>query len=91
MRYYIGMSEEGAAAKPKIGKVIVKRDTCIGAAVCEALAPGTFEMDSENIAVVKPQEGWDGYGAIMDAAKACPVLAIEVFDENGKKLYPKED
>lgn len=83
------MPEEGSA-KPKIGKVIVKRDVCIGAAVCEALAPGTFAMDSENIAIVKPKEGWDDFDAILDAAKACPVLAIEVFDEAGNKLYPEE-
>ncbi len=71
-------------------KVIVKRDTCIGAASCVALAPGTFEMDEENIAVVLDQEGWDSPDEIVMAARSCPTLAIIVEDaQTGERLYPE--
>lgn len=74
----------------KVAEISVDRETCIGAVVCEALAGGTFLMDDENIAVVKPKDGWDDRETILDAARACPVLAIKVKDEDGTQLYPEE-
>ncbi|MCA9375972.1 MAG: ferredoxin [Candidatus Doudnabacteria bacterium] len=74
-----------------IDHVEVDRSACIGAVVCEALAPGTFEIDDENIAVVRPKEGWDDDEAILDAAKACPVLAIKLMAQDGSQIFPEED
>lgn len=67
----------------------VLRDKCIGAASCVAVAPYTFKLDDKNIAVVIKSTGnKDEDDAILLAAQSCPTAAIEVYDENGKKLWP---
>ncbi len=71
----------------KIGKIVVDRNLCIGAASCIALAPGVFELDAENKAVVYNDKGADDE-TILLAAKSCPTRAILVFDEDGKQIYP---
>jgi len=65
----------------------VIRDKCIGAATCVVYAPSTFDLDEDNIAIIK-NENWDRLEKIVAAAQSCPVLAIEVFVK-GKKVYPK--
>lgn len=68
-------------------KVKVDRLLCIGTADCVAIAPNTFELDSEAKAVVKKQNG-DSDEKILEAAKTCPVLAIIVKDDSGKQIFP---
>lgn len=72
----------------KISKVTVLRDVCIGAAPCTVIAPEAFELDSEGKAVLK--DGWKNVEGktILEAAQSCPVNAIEVYDEAGKKIHP---
>jgi ferredoxin len=71
----------------KIGKIVVDRTLCIGAASCIAVAPGVFELDGENKAVVYNDKGADAE-AILLAAKSCPTQAVLVFDEEGKQIFP---
>lgn len=68
-------------------KVKVDRLLCIGTADCVAIAPNTFELDSESKAVVKKQNG-DSDEKILQAAKTCPVLAIIVKDDSGNQVFP---
>ncbi len=69
--------------------VKVLRDKCIGAASCVAVAPKTFKLDDQNKAVVIKQTGDpDTDDAILLAAQSCPTAAIEVFDKDGKKIWP---
>ena len=71
-------------------KVEVIRDKCIGAASCVAIAPGTFELDEENIARVISQEGDDDETQLL-GAQSCPTAAIIVTDtETGEQVWPKE-
>ncbi len=60
-------------------KATVDRDTCIGCGVCPSVCPEVFEMDDENIAIVKvdevPAELED---SAKEAEEACPVEAIRV-------------
>ena len=72
---------------PKIAKIIVDRDLCIGAASCVAIAPGVFALDDENKAFVVDQNGADN-DTILLAAQSCPTKAIFLFDENGNQIYP---
>ncbi|HBH45903.1 MAG: hypothetical protein A2445_00235 [Candidatus Jacksonbacteria bacterium RIFOXYC2_FULL_44_29] len=74
---------------PRISKVVVLRDVCIGAAPCTVVAPDAFELDSEGKAVVK--DSWKNTAGktVLEAAQSCPVNAIEVYDEAGTKIYPK--
>lgn len=81
-------------------KVKVDRSLCIGAASCVAVAPNTFDLDSEGKAVIKKKDGSstsdfvnysdlnDNETSIEHAAKSCPVNAIIIVevDENGKEI-----
>lgn len=71
----------------KIGKIVIDRNLCIGAASCIAVAPGVFELDSENKAVVHNDHGATDEEILL-AAKSCPTRAILVFDEDGNQIYP---
>ena len=72
---------------PKIARIFVDRDLCIGAASCVAIAPGVFALDSENKAVVTNPQGADNE-TILLAAQSCPTRAIVLFDEKGNQIYP---
>jgi len=71
----------------KIAKIVVDRDLCIGAAPCVTVAPGVFQLDDENKAVVIDAHGADD-DTILLAAQSCPVRAISLFDEEGNQIYP---
>lgn len=71
----------------KIGKIVVDRNLCIGAASCVAIAPGVFELDQENKAVVFNDRGADDE-TILLAAQSCPTRAIILFDDEGNQIYP---
>lgn len=73
----------------KISKIVVKTDLCIGAGPCEVLAPETFEVINGK-AVVKNVDG-NTFEEIISAAKSCPVFAIEIYDENGKLIWPENN
>lgn len=68
-------------------RIEVKRDLCIGAASCIAVAPGVFELDSEMKAIVKDQKGADP-ATLLEAARACPTIAIFLYDDDGKQVFP---
>lgn len=71
-------------------KITVDREACIGDAACCSDAPDTFEMDDDDIAVVKDPVG-DDRDTILEAAENCPTDAIKIEDaESGEVLYPKD-
>lgn len=72
----------------KIGKIVVDRDLCIGAAPCIAVAASVFELDGENKAVVTDANSVDDETLLM-AAESCPTRAILLFDKEGKQVFPK--
>ncbi len=72
----------------KIGKIVVDRDLCIGAAPCVTVAPGVFELDEENKAIVTNPKGADD-DTILLAAQSCPVQAVLLYDEEGNQIYPE--
>lgn len=74
----------------KIGKltVTVDRNLCIGAASCVAVAPKTWVLDNEAKAVFLDTADQETPETIIDSAKACPVAAIIITDENGKQIFP---
>jgi len=87
---------------PKI-RIKVDPELCIGAASCVTVAPESFTLNMENKAWVLDHGqnlGSNTYerevevtneelDQIILAAQACPTLAVFVFDENGKQLYPE--
>ena len=71
----------------KIAKIEVDREACIGAAPCVTVAPGVFQLDEENKAIIVDAKGADD-DTILLAAESCPVQAIILFDEDGEQIYP---
>lgn len=72
------------------GKYTVKviRDKCISAGSCVAIAPGTFKLDEEGIAVILSQTGDDPETQLL-GAQSCPTAAVEIIDnETGEKVWP---
>lgn len=70
-------------------KMHVDRNLCIGAATCIAVAPKTFVLDSEAKAVILQSSQEELPETIIESAKACPVAAIIITDETGKKVFPE--
>ena len=84
-------------------RIRVDEDLCIGAASCVTVAPETFMLNDENKAIVLDRTGadatqtyerWcevsdDEYQTILLAAQSCPTLAIFLYDESGKQLFPE--
>lgn len=67
-------------------EVRVLRTKCISAATCVVYAPNTFDLDKENLAIIKAGE-WDRLEKIIAAAQSCPVTAIEIY-KDGIQIYP---
>jgi ferredoxin len=72
----------------KIGKIVVDRDLCIGAASCVAVAGTVFELDNENKAVAITTDAADD-DTLLAAAESCPTKAILLFDKEGNQVFPK--
>jgi len=70
-------------------KMYVDRDLCIGAATCIAVAPKTYILDSEAKAIILSSAQQELPDTIIESAKACPVAAIIITDETGKKIFPE--
>lgn len=70
-------------------KVTVDRSLCIGAATCIAVAPKTFLLDSEAKAIILDTAVQEKGETILEAARACPVAAITIEDQTGKKIFPE--
>ena len=58
-------------------RIEIDRSLCNGMASCVKVAPDTFDLDDDGIAIVS---GEADEGAI-EAAECCPLAAIAVFDE----------
>ena len=69
-------------------RIRVDHATCVGNAMCEAIAPKVFQLnDNRQSEAVDP--AGDTFEKIMEAAESCPVSAILVEDaETGEQLFP---
>ena len=65
-------------------EVEVHRGRCIGSKSCINAAPGAFELDAVNVAVVR-QPLTEPVEALVEAAECCPTGAISVT-RDGEKL-----
>jgi ferredoxin len=86
-------------------KIQIKVDPnlCIGAAACVTVAPETFQLNNENKADVLDHGRAPGGATyerelevtdeelqnILLGAESCPVLAVFVYSEDGKQLFPR--
>lgn len=68
-------------------RIVIDRQKCQGIGACVGAAPDVFEIDSAGKATVINKEGADDE-VILQAAEACPLEAITLYDENGEQVYP---
>jgi ferredoxin len=63
------------------------REKCIGAASCVKLAPDVWQLDDEGLAKpLKTDFDEKDLNKNVKAAKSCPAHAIEIYDDQGKKI-----
>jgi ferredoxin len=65
----------------------VDRQLCYGFGDCVDTAPAVFELDDENVSVVKDPDAAP-LEEIVEAAQNCPVDAIIITGEDGEQIYP---
>ncbi len=86
-------SKEPLADAPrKIGnirRIVVDRTACIGARSCVLVSSKIFAMDDQNLAYILDPDADDDENLKL-AAQSCPVLAIHLYNEDGKKIFPEE-
>lgn len=73
----------------EVRRIVVDRETCIGARSCVVVAPGVFQLDDDNLAYVSDPDNTDE-DTIKLAARSCPVFAIKLYDEDGKQIFPEQ-
>lgn len=71
---------------PRDARVRIDASVCIGSSNCIEIEPDAYEMDPRGVAAVVA--GGVPIEALLAGARACPVGAIEVFDETGRRIYP---
>ena len=83
-------------------KIVYRKSECIGAGACEFAFPEGWHFDKEtSIATLKDPKATktdeveeliiteDQYESYLDSARVCPVLIIEIYDnETGEKVFP---
>ncbi len=66
----------------------IDQDLCIGAATCIAIAPKAWALNDEAKAIILDTSDQETDETLIEAAKACPVMAIIITDENGLQIFP---
>jgi ferredoxin len=59
-------------------KIVIERSLCSGFGACAELAPEIFEVDGGGL--VSLRVGTSDDPAVLDAAAACPMGAIEIVE-----------
>ena len=73
-----------------IRTIVVDRDACIGAQSCVVVLAELFQMDDQNLAYVTDNDhNMLTDDMILLSAESCPVLAIHLYDEHDKKIFPR--
>jgi len=60
-------------------RIVIDRSLCSGFGACAELAPEIFEVDRDGL--VSLRVGTSSDDAAVEAASACPMAAISVFEE----------
>jgi ferredoxin len=82
------MSTSGNATTTDGLVIEIDRELCYGFADCVSSAPGVFELDDDEKAVVIDPNG-AARDDLLDAAGNCPVTAITITDSaTGTTVFP---
>jgi ferredoxin len=69
-------------------EIKIDLENCLSCGSCEVMAPNTFKLNAEGKSEVINEKG-DSDEKILEAAKSCPVGAIILTDEDGKRIWPE--
>lgn len=69
-------------------RVVIDEKLCIGSSNCMEEAPDAYEVDERGIAVLVRPTGRASADALLRGAQACPVDAISLFDDAGRRVHP---
>lgn len=75
-------------AGSKYAKIKVDSEKCIGAGTCSLIAPGVFQIDELGKAYIADPDAEQDNDLLM-AVQSCPVLAIELYDEEDNRVFPQ--
>ncbi len=64
-------------------KIRIHQDKCIGAGHCVLAAPDVFDQNEDDgiVVLLDDQPAAARHAAARSAARACPVLAIEIVED----------
>jgi ferredoxin len=68
-----------------MSRVSVDKQSCQSSGRCVRAAPGAFALDADHLAEVLPGAADLSDDAQLAIARACPALAIHVFDARGEE------
>ena len=68
-------------------RIKIDRSLCTGYGECVGIAPEVFHLGDDNVSIVLDPEGSDDE-TVLDAARACPVDAIQLMDEFDELVWP---
>ncbi len=68
--------------------VRIDRHLCVGFGDCVDEAPESFELDGEGIVVFREDPDAAGRERLIRACESCPVDALSVLDDDGRRLAP---
>lgn len=69
-------------------RIKIDRSLCTGYGECVGIAPEVFQLGDDNVSIVLDPEGSDDE-TVLDAARACPVDAIQLMDEFDELVWPQ--
>lgn len=68
-------------------RIVIHRDVCDGFAQCMDTAEEAFDLDDDGVVTFTSPEDVDRE-RLLEACRACPVAALQVFDSDNKQLVP---
>ena len=72
--------------KKKIAKIEVDKNLCMGCGTCAVLAPNAFEINEDGHSSVKDTWREVDDETLINTAKSCPSMAINLYDEEENKI-----
>lgn len=71
-------------------KLIVNKDICVGCGSCVQANDKIFQLGEDGKSQVIGDFSEFSLEQLKELAGYCPVEAIEIYDDAGKKLFPAE-
>jgi len=72
---------------PKIKKITIDKNLCIGCSSCAVIAPGAFQLNSDGKADLLPDWKKTADKELTEAAQSCPTKSITLYSEDKKQIY----